>query len=511
MPLPRRHVACLLGALLAVFLALPGASAQPALTAAISKVDSSHFPTVISYLTLVDGTGRPVLGLSPTDFAVLEDGKPVPSFALGTAVNLQEPLLVVLAIDTSGSMGGRAMDDAKAAASTFVQGLGAKDKGAVVSFAAQAAVAQPFTERKDELARAIGGLKAVGDTALYDSLVLAAHTVGQQTGGRRIIVLLSDGDDTASKATLDEAIAAVQVASAPVFTVGLGQNISRGILDTIASATGGVALYAPSSADLQNAYRNIADQLRNQYVLTLTSGLPPDGKRHSLLVRARAGGTQAEARANFIATWIPPEITVISPQAGQAVQGKVRVEVQVRSVAGIKRVDAIAAGRVIGSADKEPYVIEWDTSPLAAGNHTLDVAVHDVYGNRLTRQVTVRVEGGPPPTPLPTPTPSPTPTPAAPPQRNPLDDILLGSLGFFAATALALVLVRRARRPKAASAWQQMPKDLPISECPTCGRPLKRGRECPDCKAADDQLILRRLREIGGKDGEATPEQEEKK
>jgi len=127
------------------------------------------------------------------------------------------------------------------------------------------------------------------------------------------------------------------------------------------------------------------------------------------------------------------------------------------SVAGIKRVDAIAAGRVIGSADKEPYVIEWDTTPLAAGNHTLDVAVHAAYGNRLTKQVTVRVEGGPPPTPAPTPTPSPPPTPAAPPQRNPLDDILLGSLGFFAATALALVLVRRARRPKAASAWTQMP------------------------------------------------------
>ncbi len=507
----RLSLACVLALVSAFLVTAAGASAQAALTAAISQVNSTRFPTVVSHVTLVDGSGRPVLGLGPTNWELLEDGKPVAKVEVGTAVNLQEHLLVLLAIDTSGSMQGRALEDAKAAASTFVQGLGQQDKAAIVSFAATPLLAQQFTENKEALARALRDLKAVGDTALYDALTLAAEAMAQQSGGRRIVILLSDGEDTASKAKLAEALQAVQAAGAPVFTVGLGAQVDRNVLNTVASSTGGVALYAPSSADLQTAYKNIADQLRNQYVLTFTSALPADGQRHTLLVRARVGGATAEAQAGFIATWVPPQITILAPTAGQTVKGKVRVEVKVEGQSKTAKVEAVAAGRVVGVATSEPYVIEWDTSTLAAGSHTLDVVAYDVWGNRATKQVSVVVEAQPTPTPvlLPTRTPAPTPTPAA--AGGSFDGLLLGGLGFFAFAALALVVVRRARRPKAASAWREMRRDLPISSCPTCGQPLKRGQECPACQAKGEELIRRRLSELAGEANASEPPEEGKR
>ena len=498
-----RHcrLACLLGVMLALLVALPGAGAQAALTAAVSQVKSDGFPTVVSVITIADGTGRPVLGLGPNNWEVFEDGRAVKDVSVGTAVNAQEPLTVLLAIDTSGSMNGQPMADAKGAATTFVQGLGPAEKAAVIAFAEQPVVVQGFTDRKDDLARAIGGLQAAGDTALYDAAILAAKTVDQQKGGRRIILLLTDGEDTKSKANLEEALPALQAAATPVFTVGLGPKAARDVLGSLAATTGGIALYAPSSADLQAAYRNIADQLRNQYVLTFTSSLPADGQRHALLARAKVGNAQTEARAYFVATSVPPQIEVVSPKAGETVGGKVRVEVKVQAAGKVKRVEATVAGRTVGIAESEPFVMEWDTSDLAAGNAILGIQVEDALGNRASKQVTVRVAGGPvaAPTPLPTPRPSPTATTA---DGNDDESLVLGGAGAFCVMALALVAVRRSRRAgQRSEALRWIRRETLPKNCPTCGRALKHGEDCPECRAKDHALIRQRLRELAGDEG----------
>lgn len=494
----RRFVlGCLLVALAMLVAGLPLAQAQSPLTVAVGKTDGSNFPAVTAFVTLVDASGRPVLGVGPSGWELLEDGKPVKALSVGSVVNAQEPLNVVLAVDTSGSMAGRAIEDAKAAAVTFVQNLGGADKAAVISFADQPTVVQPLTSNRDELARAISGLRAAGETALYDGLLAAAQLVAGQQSGRRVVILLSDGEDTASKTKAEVAIAGVQQAGAPVFTVGLGNQIDRNALNGLAVGTGGVALYAPSSADLRQTYANIADQLRNQYALTFVSSLPADNARHALLVRARVGSAQAEAHAVFVATSVPPEITIVTPSANQAVSGKVPVEVTVKAAGAVKKVEATAAGRTVGAVEAEPYRFEWDTSDLAPGNHLLDITVHDALGNRATKQVTVTVQAPPAPTPMPTATPVPTPVPTPAPS-GPGQELLLGGAGAFAALALAVVVVRRSRRPKRLPpAWQRMPKDRPISHCPTCGAPLKRGQECPECRAKDEETIRQRLRELG--------------
>ncbi|MHB1005485.1 MAG: VWA domain-containing protein [Chloroflexota bacterium] len=496
-----RLFSCPSAVLLAFAFALSGASAQAPVVSAVSKIDGTRFPIVTANVTLVDGSGRPVLGVGAENWELLEDGKPIKNVQIGTTVNAQEPLLVALAIDTSGSMAGRAMEDAKAAATTFVQGLGASDRAAVVAIADKASVVQPFTSKKDELTRAIAGLRAAGDTALYDALSLSAQIVSQEKQGRRIVVLLTDGEDTVSKVKMEEALVSLQSVGTPVFTVGLGSQVNRNNLASLAAGSGGVALYAPSSSDLQTAYSNIADQLRNQYVLTFNSALQADGQRHTFLARTKVGGAQTEATAAFTAISTPPEITIVAPTAGAVVRGKVRVEVQAKAAGQVKKVEATAAGRLIGSVEQAPYVLEWDTSQLAAGNVILDVTVYDSLGNHGTKQVAVSVDPAPVPTATPQPTATPKPTPA-PVENGPgLDQMIAGGVGIFVGLGLVVLLVRRSRHPRASTAWQRIPKDKPLTECPNCGRPLKRGHDCPDCAAKDQEIIRQRLRDLGDKPG----------
>ena len=494
--LRRPCLAWLLCLALALFGLVPGAQGQAALIAAITQVNSGTFPAVTANVTVVDAAGRPVLGLKPENWQLQEDGKPIKAVEVGTTVNSQEPLNVALVIDVSGSMADRPIADAKGAANTFVQGLGPADKAAIISFAEKAMLVQPFTEKKDDLGRAIAGLNAVGNTALYDAVVLAAQTVGQVQGGRRIVVLLSDGEDTISKAKAGEALAAMQTIQVPLFTVGLGQSVDRGVLDGLATGTGGIALYAPSSADLATAYKNISDQLRNQYVLTFTSGLIPDNQRHTLVVRAKVGNAQAEARSTFAAVSVPPRITVVSPKEGELVQGKVRVEVTAKGAGKIVKFDAKGAGQIVGSKEQEPFVLVWDTGQLAAGNHVLDLTVTDSLGNRASKSVTVRVEGLPTPART-TPTPAPTPTPMLVAEGGVLSEsLMIGLLGVAWFLILGLLLVRR-RRVKTTHVVP-MRKVVPPTDCPTCGRALKKGENCPVCTAEDDKAVRRRVRELGG-------------
>lgn len=504
-----RAIACLFAVFATLAAGLAAAFAQTPITVAVGKTDGANFPTVSAFVTLADAAGRPVLGVGPEAWELVEDGKPVRGVQVGNVVNAQEPLHVVLTVDTSGSMNGRAIEDAKLAATTFVQGLGPQDRAAVIAFADKPTVVQPFSGNKDELTRAIASLKAAGETSLFDAMVASAQQVGQQQAGRRVVVLLSDGEDTVSKAKSADALAAMQQVGAPVFTVGLGAQVDRGALGGLATGTGGVALYAPSSADLRAAFTNIADQLRNQYVLTFNSTVTPDNGRHALLVRARVGNAQAEANAVFVATSIPPEITVTSPEQNQLVRGKVPVEVKVKAVSAVKRVEVTAAGRIVGSVEKEPYRFEWDTGQLAAGSHVIDITATDALGNRATRQVQVRVEALPTAVPQPTATPQPTPTPIPVSSGSESDQLLIGSAAVFAALALALVVVRRSRRQHSLpSVMQRMPKDKPIANCPTCGRALKRGQECPECRAKDQETIQQRLRELGEDPGSGTGDAE---
>jgi tight adherence protein B len=217
-----RGVSLLLAALLAAALLLAGllAAAPSAYAAgrtlAVQAVDATGFPRVSLQVLVppeLDGTPR---------FAVRENGVARPVTALATAkAAVRVPLAVVLLVDTSGSMKGVPLQEARRAAEQFVGALQEDDRVAVVAFSDTPRVVQPFTTDRVAIGAALSALRAGGETALNDSVVEGARLAASAPDAARTIVLLSDGGDTASSASREAMLETVAKASVPVYALGL--------------------------------------------------------------------------------------------------------------------------------------------------------------------------------------------------------------------------------------------------------------------------------------------------
>ena len=277
--------------LVAVLMAASSFGAAGALAASSGQVvvqplSTDAFPRVDLGVTLP----AEVLasGEEPT-FVVTENGEKVEVVESKMVTADRGSLDVVLLIDTSGSMKGQPLADAKAAAAGFVSGMGAADRIALVSFASTPKVVQDFTSDKAALTTAIGSLSASGDTAAYDALAKSSAMIGTSTATRQAIVLLSDGEDTISVNDANKALNLAKAAGAPVYAVALqGQDFNPEFLQLAANATAGRYLPVQNSAELAAIYAGIAQELSNQYVVSYTSA-SPNTKDVDLGVTATAG------------------------------------------------------------------------------------------------------------------------------------------------------------------------------------------------------------------------------
>ncbi|MGI9602827.1 MAG: vWA domain-containing protein, partial [Acidimicrobiales bacterium] len=172
---------------------------------------------------------------------------------------------IVLVFDTSNSMAGAPLEAAKGAALSFLRLLPPTARVSVVSFAFEPTVVAPFTTDLDTLVAPIQGLETDGDTAMYDGVIAAVDLFQIDRTERRTVVLLSDGTDTASSATLEEAAEAVADRQADVYAIGLGNQADYDALEQLAA--GGQVVTAQDTAALAPVYDDIAALLGNQYVL----------------------------------------------------------------------------------------------------------------------------------------------------------------------------------------------------------------------------------------------------
>ncbi|RKY65935.1 MAG: hypothetical protein DRP97_08530 [Candidatus Latescibacterota bacterium] len=199
---------------------------------------------------------------------------------------------IVLAIDCSGSMRGRAFEDAKAGALRFVEGMHASDVAAVVAFSDEVKEVQGMTGDRAALRRAISGLRAGGRTKLYDAIARSILRIMNRDGGR-IVVFLTDGRDTGSRYTAEELRKIGASEGLFVYGIGLG-DVDREALSALSAATGGTFEVTSQSSDLPGLYpRILAEYYRKYGDLLSRSGalsvrsLPDDRK---VLVNAREEG-----------------------------------------------------------------------------------------------------------------------------------------------------------------------------------------------------------------------------
>jgi len=240
---------------------------------------------------------------SKTAPTVRENGKPVN--LAGPPLNLGSSKSVVLAIDRSQSMGGKPLRTALSAARAFVDTKPAADQIAVATFASAATPPTPFSSSTTDADVALRSISvdSHSGTRMYDDLLLGVKELGSQNLAGRVMIVVTDGNETSSSATLDDVIAAARAAHVSVYVVGIESKLfSPGDLEKLASSTGGHYYAAASPGYLHSIYRSIADELsRTWQIEYLTTARP--GEKLALSVRAPG---QRVARASAVISGSTP-------------------------------------------------------------------------------------------------------------------------------------------------------------------------------------------------------------
>jgi tight adherence protein B len=263
-----RIVQVLLAVVIAALLAPLTASAGVTLR----NVDTTGYPTVRATLVApVASRNAPTL---------TENGRKVVDL---TAENLASTKSVVVAIDRSQSMAGRRLDDAVRAARRFVASKAASDQVAVVVFGSQAVQLTGFSSSTTDSDDALRTMKSdsKAGTALYDALELSAQMLSKEEGRARVLVLLTDGQDVSSQASLPVALAAARKAGVLVYPIGVGTSATTsGPLKEMAQVSGGAYHTAATTSALQGVYSSISAELRRTWRLEYVTAAAPGEKTH---------------------------------------------------------------------------------------------------------------------------------------------------------------------------------------------------------------------------------------
>jgi len=248
---------------------------------------------VVLNCTVLDNKGELVNDLTKSNFKVFEDK------ALQTVLSLQHqdtPVSIGLLVDNSGSMSTKRAAVA-AAALDLVKASNPQDETFVINFSDQAYLDQDFTSDLDRLQNGLSHLSQSGGTALYDTVVTAADKMERSaTRPRKVLIVITDGDDNASKLTLDNATHRVQDMQGPIiYSIGLlfGGDKSRHAkrdLQALSSETGGIAFFPSTLKDVDSVAAEVARDIRNQYAIAYHSPQASIGGYHTVKVEAQASG-----------------------------------------------------------------------------------------------------------------------------------------------------------------------------------------------------------------------------
>ncbi len=303
-------------ALLVAF-AVPVAQAQQPPKVQVVQLDTSRFPEIDVYVSVTDAEGQPVTNIRPEDFRLSENGQFVRLVHAGRAGE-QNPITAVLLIDKSGSMDyADKMAAARQAASAFVRLMRPEDTTGVIAFDTQVVTVQPLTSTKRVLLQAIEGIEPGGDTALYDALH-AAVAMLEPVSGRRAIIAVTDGMNTAGQHTLSETLTLVSQHDISIYAVGLGDpsqgtadysGIDEPTLQAIAEASRGSYAHTPTSEDLRSLYELLSYRIQNEYKLTYRSPIAlRDGVNREIAVTVAASSGPMEVAAEYNPGGVIPEV-----------------------------------------------------------------------------------------------------------------------------------------------------------------------------------------------------------
>jgi Ca-activated chloride channel homolog len=263
--------------------------------------------TVPLYVTVTDATKRLVPELIQEDFEILDNGKPQPITLFDNEVR---PITATVMLDTSGSM-TLALDLVKKASEQFLIRLLPADRARVGAFNDKIEFfpSDRFTGNRDELIGYLKDLDFGYPTRLFDAVDQSMDKL-EPIDGRRVVLVFTDGDDTASKSGLGDVLDRARLLEVMIYAIGLESDYFNGVqrvrtrpdrgLKKLAEETGGGFFELKKTDELGPTFTRVAQELHSQYVL----GFSPeklDGKVHKLDVRVKKPGMTARARRSYVA------------------------------------------------------------------------------------------------------------------------------------------------------------------------------------------------------------------
>lgn len=274
-----------------------------------SAVDLVHFG-----VSVVDKQGEPVTGLTRDDFEILENGtrQTVRFFAAGQPEGAP-PMHLGMLLDTSESM-ATDLDDARGAAIRFVNQVTPASDVTLVDFDTEVRVARFGPEDYARLVERIRGRKADGWTALYDAL--GVYLQGAQAqDGQKILVIYTDGGDTTSSLTFQDALDMLKAADVTVYAIGYMQHQGSGSafmrqradLEQFAKVTGGLAIFPSQARDVEKAFEQIRKEITARYSIGYVSSDPAtNGAWRNVeikLLRKDLKGARLRTRSGYYAPY----------------------------------------------------------------------------------------------------------------------------------------------------------------------------------------------------------------
>jgi Ca-activated chloride channel family protein len=256
--------------------------------------------------TVTDAEGRLVPNLEKDQFTVFDNGKPQ---ALTVFENGVTPFTVVVMLDFSASMTAN-LDRVKQAAEQFLLRMLPRDKGQVGAFSDRIEFSGTFTSDRDDLIGALGDLQYGNPTRLYDAIDESINML-QDVDGRKVVLVLTDGDDTDSKVGFGHILDRAKQKEVMIYAIGLESVFFDGArtvrsrpdrnLKKMAEETGGGYFELRKTDDLSPTFTRVAEELHSLYTLGFTPA-ELDGKEHKIEVKMKREGLSARTRKSYVAS-----------------------------------------------------------------------------------------------------------------------------------------------------------------------------------------------------------------
>lgn len=237
----------------------------------ITQIDSNNFPQVDMYFTVENSQGEIIENLTKNNFNLIESESFTPEIKDLKFVRNEEAVSINMVMDVSGSMSND-INTCKRIALNFIENIDFNigDTVETIEFNDVCKINNYFTANKQSLINSINGMETDGQTALYDSLIMALKETNKNDGAKCIIAF-TDGLDNRSKSKYNDVIQLSKNLGIPIYIIGLGKEVDTTVLKEICDKTEGEFISIDNIDKLNDSYNRILRKTKSQYVLTYDS------------------------------------------------------------------------------------------------------------------------------------------------------------------------------------------------------------------------------------------------